>query len=400
MFSEIKDFAYSIESKIIKNRRHIHMNPELGFQEIKTSEYICEKLDELGIPYKKGIAKTGIVATINGELGNGKRIMIRADMDALPMQELNDVPYKSTNDGVMHACGHDNHVAILLGVAEVLNKFKSKFKGTVYLLFQPAEEGPGGARPMVEEGAIGPKENPNIDAALALHIVAGDVFTVNHIGVKDGPMTGSADELYFTIKGKGGHASAPHEGIDPVFIAAQIVTNFQGWLSRNIDPMEPRVFTIGKIVGGTRNNIIPDECKMEGTLRTLNEDVRDKILAELPKFAKNTAKLYGGDAELKINRGYAVGVNSKEINDHIRLVMKEMYEPDALIEVPKAQLGAEDFYEFSLRGKIPVSMFWLGAGGGKYKYPNHSPLFDVDERALPMGASILSATAISYLNSD
>ncbi len=386
--------AKSIEDKLVEYRRHLHMNPELGFEEYETQKYICEKLDALGIEYKK-YAKTGVVGTVVGN-GDGKRIMIRADIDALPMQEQNDVEYKSRNDGKMHACGHDTHTSILLGVAELINNHRSDFKGTVDLLFQPAEEGPGGATPMIEDGAIG--NPPHIDAAIALHI--GNFFKAGIIGYRDGPFTGSADEIYITINGKSGHASAPHETVDPVYVAAQLYVALQGWLTRTIDPVEPVVLTMGKFVGGERQNIISDKCIMEGTLRTLNEEVRNKIKSELSEFANNIAKAYGATADVKIIKGYYVGVNDAMLNKFIVKSYSELFDSEGAMEMPKPVLGAEDFYHYGLGGKIPVSMFWLDGKNEEKGFvaPNHSSQFDIDESVLYIGSATLAASAISFLN--
>ena len=374
------------------------MNPEVGFQEFETSKYIKEQLTALGLSYKE-FAKTGVTAEIQGGLGEGKTMLIRADIDALPLQESNDLPFKSKNDGVMHACGHDTHVACLLGTAELLNNNKDKFKGKVLLVFQPAEEGPGGAKPMVEEGAVGDVNNPDIDASLALHV---DNSPVRTITVKDNEMSAAADEFYITIKGKGGHGSAPHEAVDPIYLAGLIMVNLQGFISRTVDPMEPMVFTVGKIVGGDRHNIIPATAYMEATLRTMNRELRKTLHSTIHNFIVTTAELHGGDAEVEIEVGYDVGINSPEINKYIRSSFKELYPDYEFTPMEKAQLGAEDFYEFSLGGKIPTSMFMLG-GGNKDKgiiAPNHSNYFTVDEECLSIGVSVLSQTAIKYLNDN
>ncbi|MCY3410721.1 MAG: amidohydrolase [Candidatus Heimdallarchaeota archaeon] len=395
---DLKKEAEAIKETIIEYRRHIHMNPELGFEEFETSKFIQSKLKELGVEFKT-YAKTGVVGTIRGS-ADGKRIMIRADMDALPVHEVNEVAYKSKIDGKMHACGHDTHVACLLGAAKLLKQNASEFKGIVDVLFQPAEEGPGGATPMIKEGAIGDPDKPHIDAAISLHVYNENRWGM--IALKDGTISGSADELYITVQGRGGHASEPHMTIDPVYIAMQIGVAIQGWLSRTTDPVEPKVITIGKIVGGDRNNIISDTCKMDGTLRTLNEEVREDILSRLPEFVDSIARSFGGRAELEIVRGYAVGINDKNLNDHFRKVYAEMYGDEGIHEFPNPMLGAEDFYDFSLKGKIPVSMIMLD-GYDKEQgmiHPNHHSKFDVNENCLPIGSATLAGTAISFLNED
>jgi len=408
----LKQEVSKLESELIDIRRKIHENPELGFKEFETAKLICTKLDEIGIPYKKEIAITGIIATLKGRKGEGKRLMIRADMDALPLKEETNLSFKSKNERVFHACGHDSHVSCLLGAARILKSHQNDFQGEILFLFQPAEEGSkiydpvgsGGAAPMINEKGLGDPNSPNIDAALALHIISGPEpeYQLGKIAVKDGPFTGSADEFYITIKGKGGHASAPHTAVDPVYIASQVYVAVQGFLSRTVDPMEPVVFTIGKIQGGFRQNIISETCSMEGTLRTLNEDVRNLLKERIPGVISQIAQVYGGDAEVKVITGYPVGSNDKMINDIIRKTTTELYGANTVLELRKAQLGAEDFYEFGFNGKIPVAMFWLGASNPEKGmiHTNHSSYFDFDEKALTMGTTILVKTALNYLNRE
>jgi amidohydrolase len=393
----LRQQAENYQENLVNFRRRVHMYPELGFQEFETSKFIQDELKKLGLD-PKIYATTGITAEIRGELGEGKTILIRADMDALPMQEDNEAEYKSKIDGVMHACGHDIHVSCLLGVAKLLVDNKSNFRGKVLLVFQPAEEGPGGATPMIKDGAIGELDNPFIDAAISLHVTAGEEMVVNKIAVKDGPLTATADEFYIDILGKGGHGSAPHTAVDPIYVASQIVVQIQGFLTRYVNPMEPNVFTIGKIVGGDRNNIIPAKVSMEATLRTLNRDLRKNLLARIPSFIETISEAHGAIAKVRVVNGYDVGINFKELNDHIREAFKMHYPEEDLIEHDLAQLGAEDFFEFGLEGKIPTAMFWLGGGNEKFTATNHSNYFDVDEGCLPIGTTILAQAAINYLN--
>lgn len=397
----LRNEAESYKSEIIKFRRHVHMYPELGFQEYKTSAFIKEELEKLGLSHKT-YAKTGVTSEIQGELGEGKTILIRADIDALPLQEDNDKPYKSQNDGVFHACGHDVHVACLLAAAKLLVENKANFRGKALLVFQPAEEGPGGATPMIEDGAIGDVNSPNIDAAIALHVTAGEDYEVNTIGVKDGPLTATADEFYIDIIGKGGHGSAPHTAVDPIYVASQVVVQVQGMLGRYVDPMEPRVFTIGKFRGGDRQNIISEKVRLEGTLRTLNRDLRKNLLGKIPSFIETIAEAHGAVAKIEVINGYDVGINDKLLNDYIRGAFKKHYPAENLKEVDKAQLGAEDFFEFGLEGKIPTSMFWLGGGNPEkgMMAANHSNFFDIDEDCLPIGTTVLAQAAMDYLNNE
>jgi len=397
--SAIKEKAESLKEEIIRHRRWAHMNPEPGFKEFKTSAYIKEELKKMGLDFRAA-AETGVICDIKGN-GDGKTILIRGDIDALPLQEDNDVPYKSQNEGMMHACGHDTHIACLLGTAKILSEMRDKFKGTARLVFQPAEEGPGGATPMVKDGAVGDPENPDVDAAIALHVTAGEDMLVNTIGVKDGPLSAGADEIYVEVIGKGGHGSAPHEAIDPVFVAAQIVTQVQGYLSRFVNTFEPVVMTFGKIVGGDRQNIISERVKMDGTLRTFNRDLRKQMYEKLPKLFSDIAKTYGAEAKTEIIPGYGVGINDKALTDMLRELYVEMYGKEGLIEQEFPTMVAEDFFEFGLEGKIPTMMFWLG-GGNKERgmlASNHSNYFDIDEDCLPMGSALLSGLAVKYLNS-
>ena len=404
----LRQEAENLENFLVTTRRKIHEIPDLGFQEYETTKLICAELDKLQINYEKNIALTGILATLQGAKGPGKTLLIRADMDALPLVEDTNLPFKSKNHGVFHACGHDSHVAMLLGAATLLRQHVNHFKRKVKYVFQPAEEhskvydknGSGGALPMI-------KERPDLfkhDAALGLHIRASteDYTEVGKVTVKHGPSTGSSDEFQVTIKGKGGHASSPHTAIDPVFIASQIYVSIQGFLSRTVDPIEPYVFTVGKIEGGFRNNIISETCRMEGTLRTLNEELRQKLLKEIPKFMKNIATTYGGEVDVETIIGYPVGSNSEEMNNHVLKTVTELYGPQAVIVRKNAILGAEDYYDFGFKNNIPIAMLWLG-GANKEKgmvNRNQSNIFDIDEKALPIGSAVLAGTTISYLNAN
>lgn len=304
----------------------------------------------------------------------------------------------------MHACGHDVHVSCLLGVAEILKK--KEFNGTILLAFQPAEETsplnfydvPGGAAPMILEGAIGDTNNPDIDAAIALHVNART--PVGKITMRAGPSMGSADSIYITIKGEGGHGSAPHMAVDPILIASQVYIGVQAFLSRSIAPIEPRVFTIGMIKAGTRDNIIPETAKMEGTIRTLNQEIREQILAQVPELIKSIAKTYGGEAEIEIIKGYPVGVNDPGLTKLVHETVIDLLGKENLV-IPPPILGAEDFFEFGLGGKIPAAMFFLGGRNEEkgFTAANHSNYFDIDEDSLKIGTAMLVGSALNYLKS-
>ena len=373
------------------------MYPELGFEEVETSKYVKEQLTELGLSYKE-YAKTGLTVEIESSAGPGKTVLIRADMDALPLQEDTDAVYKSKHDGKMHACGHDTHIACLLGVATILSQKRSEFKGKALLVFQPAEEGPGGAKPMIEEGAVGDVNNPIHDACLSLHV---DNSPVNTISLKDGHLTSAADEIYIDIKGAGGHGSTPHKAVDPVYIAGQLIVGLQGFITRTVDPMFPHILTVGKVDGGTRHNIIAETARMECTLRTTNRDTRTQLSKSLPTFIKQIAEAHGGSAEVEFGFGYDIGNNDIELNKIVREAAIAEYGPEIILE-GEGTLGAEDYFEFGLGGKIPATMFWLGGGNPEkgMTHDNHSNFFDIDEDCLPMGTTVLTAAAMKYLNSN
>lgn len=392
--NEILKIAKEIKQEIIDARRQIHMHPETGFEEKETSEFVIKKLKELDLEIQTKVAKYGVIATIRGGAGKGKTIAIRADMDALSMQELNDVPYKSKVDGKMHACGHDAHTAILLGVAKILVKLKDKIKGNVKLFFQPAEEGLGGALPMVKEGAL---KDPDVSAVIALHVE--DEVEVSKIKIIDGPISASSDVLSINITGKGGHAAYPHDAIDPIMVSAQIINAIQTVASRYTDPLNPVVVTIATFHSGSIYNVIPDSAQLTGSIRALSPKVRDETHAHLHKIIKGVAESFGAKAEVDIKRGYSPGINTVELNTIFKEAADELFGPDTAYTKNVPGMGAEDFFEFSDNYRIPVSMFHLGIRNDKkgINYPIHNPRFDIDEDALPIGYSVLAFTAIKYL---
>ncbi|MGC9779003.1 MAG: amidohydrolase [Candidatus Heimdallarchaeota archaeon] len=387
--------AQEIKDEVIETRRNIHMYPELGYEEEKTSELVIKKLKELGIEVKTKVAKFGVVGLIRGTTGDGKTIGIRADMDALPLQEENEVPYKSKIDGVMHACGHDAHTTMLLGIAKILVKMKDKIKGNIKLFFQPAEEGLGGAKPMVQEGAL---EDPDVSAVIALHV--DDETNVGHIKVKDGCFTASADKIWFDIEGKGGHAAAPHDTIDTIVVASNLVCALQTIASRNTDPVNPVVVTVGTFNAGTVYNVIPEKAHLTGTVRALKPEVREATYESIKRIADGVAKTFGAKITPGITRGYSPGLNDPELNKLIKEATIELVGEDKVLLADAPSMGAEDFYEFSDNYRIPVSMFWLGIRNEKKGiiHPGHSPKYDIDEDALPLGCSILALTALKYLS--
>jgi len=395
MKDKVWKIANEIKDEIIKNRRHIHMHPELGFEEVETARFVAKHLKELGIEIKTNVAKTGVIGLIKGTAGEGKTIGIRADMDALAMQEETDVPYKSVNDGIMHACGHDSHTAMLLGVAKILTQMKDKIKGNVKLFFQPAEEGLGGAKPMIEQGAL---KDPDVSAVIALHILPE--FEAGTIQLKDGSFTASSDKIWFDIKGIGGHAAAPHETVDPIVVGAHLVSALQTIASRATDPVDPVVVSICTFHAGTIYNVIPEVVKLTGTVRALKPEVRKATYEAIKRIAEGIAKTYGATITPGIKLGYAPGINDSELNKIIREAATELAGEDKVLTGEDPSLGAEDFYEFSDNYRIPVSMFWHGVGNKEkgLTYPVHSPHFDMDEDALPLGCAILALSALKYLS--
>ena len=378
--------ARQLENQLIAWRRDFHTHPELGFQESRTSARVAEVLRSLGYQVRSGVGRTGVVA----DLGQGQpAVAIRADMDALPIQEANPVPYASQAPGVMHACGHDAHTAMALGVATLLAQ--EKFPGRVRFLFQPAEEvgdeqGISGAQRMIEDGAM-----QGIDATLALHVDSS--LPVGEISVDAGPSSAGVDTFYATIIGRGGHGAAPHKVVDPIHIAGHVILALHGIVSRRLHPYDPAVVSIGSIHAGEANNVIPEQVEMTGTLRYMETAVQDKIHLEIER-ALSVARAMGGDYALKLEIGYPPMYNDAGIVGLIQDVAAGLIGADNL-KPPKQQMGAEDFGFFS--NLAPGAMFSLGARIEHDERKPHSPLFDIDEHCLPVGAAILAASALRYL---
>lgn len=380
--------AQSLKETLIQLRRTIHQQPELGFQEAQTSQLVAETLTSLGLRVDTGVAKTGVIGHLGQE---GPIVAIRADMDALPIQEQTDVPYASRVPGVMHACGHDAHTAIALGVAMLLSE--TDLAGRVRFLFQPSEEGTdeegksGGMR-LVEEGAMA-----GVDAILALHVEPR--VETGQIRVEGGPKCAAADSFQATILGKGCHGAFPHLGVDPIFISAQVINAVQAIVARRVDPTGPAVVTIGSIHGGTASNIIPPEVKLSGTIRSLDEDLRRQLWAEL-EGAFELSRALGGDFQLRIQEGFPVLVNSPAMAQLVRKVATELLGSDA-VHTEEPEMGAEDFSV--LASQAPGAMFSLGVKrkGSDETCQLHSPEFDLDEDALPIGVAVLAQAARRYL---
>lgn len=382
------------KAEIVKVRRFIHMNPELGNREFETARLIIAKLQPLGFEVRTGIAKTGVVAVLRGSQP-GPAVAVRADMDALPVQETTNLPFKSLNPGVMHACGHDVHSSIVLGTALVLNALKDKLKGTVTFLFQPAEEGApsgeeGGADLMVKEGAL---DNPSVGAVFGFHVWPENVGTVL---VAPGNVTAASDTFTITVKGKSAHAARPHEGVDAVVIAAEIVTALQTVVSRASDPTDPAVLTIGTINGGARRNIIAERVVLEGTVRTLSETNHKKIPLLMESIVRNIAGMYGAEGQFEYKEALPSVFNNPELAAAMAPTLTRLLGKDKTLEW-KPQMIAEDFA--FLARKAPGFYFFLGVKNPAQATaaPLHSPNFNPDERSIPLGIRILSHLLLDAL---
>jgi amidohydrolase len=380
--------ARAMQDTLVAWRRDIHMHPEMSFQEFRTARLVADNLREMGIEFETGIAKTGIVARI----GEGHpAIGIRADMDALPIQEANDVVYKSQTPGVMHACGHDAHTAILLTVAKMLNEMKDRPPGEIRLLWQPSEEDEddehksGGLR-MVEEGAL-----DGLDAVIALHVASG--MPSGQIGIIGGPNTAAVDSFEATIIGEGCHGAYPQTGIDPIFIFAQVVNAVHGIRARRINPTHPTMISFGAVHGGDANNVIPAEIKVNGTIRSYDDETRHKLWDELEK-AFGVARSLGGDYKLQIFQGYPSQYNDPAVASTIREIGRTILGDEGLSPEEK-HMAAEDFSYMTQ--KAPGAMFNLGAQFDEVNRPHHSPIFDLDENSFPLGAAILAETTLHLL---
>lgn len=382
-------------SEIIKIRRYLHMNPELSNREFETAKFIASKLSSLGLDVKSGVAGTGIVGLLSGNRP-GPTVAIRADMDALPVQELNTFPYRSLNQGVMHACGHDFHASIALGTAMVLSKMKDRIRGNIKFIFQPAEEGAppgekGGASVMIEEGVL---ENPSVRAIFSLHVWPD--LEVGTAGYTSGYIMASSDSFTITIKGKSAHAARPQEGVDAIVVAAEVINNLQTIVSRALDPTEPAVITIGKIQGGVRSNIIAEKVVLEGTVRTLSEDARDKIPRLMENIIAGITRSYGASYVFDYQKQLPPVYNHPDLVRAMLPALKGCFGQENAVEV-KPQMVAEDFALFAER--IPAFMFLLGVKSpGQLKAaPLHSPYFNPDESAISLGIRAMCHLVLNAL---
>ncbi len=379
------DVPEKLESDVIAVRRDLHRHPELGFEEHRTAGIAADRLRALGFEVHAGIAGTGVVGIMRGAMP-GRTIMLRADMDALPVLEENGHAFRSTHDGKMHACGHDGHVAILLGAAELIANAKDRLAGTVCLLFQPAEEGHGGAKVMVEEGVI---ERFGIERAYGLHL--STKYATGVLGFREGPFYASSDSIEIEVLGKGGHGSAPHDAVDPIYTAANFITSVQQIVSRHVDPLEPAVVTVGSIHGGTIHNVIPRNVRMLGTVRAFSDDVREAMPARIERVLKSCCDAMGAEYKFDYLWRYPVTANDPEQTRYARALAERSFGAERVITADKL-MGAEDFSFFAQR--VPACFYTLGAQGGESSAnPHHSSTFDIDERALRTGVAMMASLA-------
>lgn len=391
---KIQELAQAYHAEVVSMRRHIHQNPELSFEEHETGRYVAAQLQKWGIPHQIEVAGTGVVALIEGLNPQKTTVALRADMDALPILEANEVPYKSQNPGVMHACGHDVHTASLLGAAKILHETRQDWEGTVKLIFQPAEERlPGGASLMIKEGVL---QNPSPSAIVGQHV--HPPLAAGKVGFRPGRYMGSCDELYITITGKGGHGAMPQDCVDPILLAAHMITALQQIVSRNNDPTMPTVLTFGKINStGGATNIIPKEVKIEGTFRTMNETWRKEAHRRMKYMAEHLIEGMGGKIDFFIDVGYPCLLNDEALTERSRKAAEDYLGAENVVDLP-VRLTAEDFSYYSQ--EMPACFYRLGTGNVErgITSPVHSDTFDIDEDALKVGAGLMAWLAVQELN--
>lgn len=388
----IQELAASVAEWATACRRHLHQYPELSYQEKETSAFIEAELRQLGYEPQTGIGGYGIKVVLQGGKGPGRTIALRADIDALPIQEQTGLPFASRKEGVMHACGHDVHTAILLGAAKALKELQPELTGQVVLIFQPGEESaPGGASLMIKDGVL---EAPHVDAIFGLHVLPS--LTVGLMGFGDGPRMGAPDEFDLTIHGKGGHGAHPYATVDAVYVACQVVTALQGIVSRNINPFDPVVLTVGSIHSGNKHNIIPGEAVLQGTIRTMSQPVRERMQQRIREVADGVCAAYGATASLAVRTGYPVLVNSPAETDLARAAATAVLGEER-VTVMEPSMGAEDF-AFYLQQR-PGSFARLGAAApdDRERAGLHTPRLNVDERCIPVGVAYYLSLVQEFL---
>ncbi|WP_426791006.1 M20 metallopeptidase family protein [Sphingobacterium sp. WOUb80] len=395
ILKELNAKIAAVFPKIVSIRRHIHQHPELSFQEYETSAYIQQQLRELGIPFEV-VAQTGVVAVLTGQKSASDDIVVlRADIDALPIDEQNDVDYKSKNSGVMHACGHDFHTANLLGAASLLNDYKTEFSGKIVLLFQPAEEKiPGGAIQVLESGIL-ESFGGTIKAVLGLHV--SPRVSVGKVGLRSGRFMASSDEFYFTIKGRGGHAAEPHRAVDPIMIGAQLLTTLQQVVSRKANPDVPSVLTFGRFIGDGAANVIPEEVKLAGTFRTMDEVWRKEALEMVAEIAATLPVSLGAKIEVEVRHGYPALYNDPALTQKVKTIIAETM-GNSVPQDLEIWMAAEDFAYYSYRYPSLFMLIGTNNDDSTTQYGLHNPQFNLDEKAFETSIAVLVNAAISLLN--
>jgi amidohydrolase len=390
MFKQLFEKLHDYYPELVEIRRDMHMHPELSFHEVNAPLRIASFLKELGLEVKTGVGGRGVVGLLKGGKP-GKTVALRADFDALPIQDLKDVPYKSTVPGVMHACGHDIHTAALLGVAKVLSEVREELSGNVVFIHQFAEEvTPGGALPMIEDGCLN-----GVDVIYGAHVWSTEPYGT--VGINEGFVMAAADEFEIEIQGKGGHGALPHHAVDSVVLGSQLVLNLQQIVSRNVDPLKPAVLTVGSFHSGDAFNVIPDTAYMKGTVRTFNEEVRDLIEARIGQVTKATCEGVGGTATYHFNRGYPAVWNHPEEASRVEILAQSVLGDEKVNRMP-AIMGGEDFAYYLQ--KVPGAFFFVGGGNPELgaTYPHHHPRFDVDERSMLITGKVFISAVLHYLS--
>ena len=388
---KIQELSQNIFDEVVANRRHLHSHPELSFNEVETSAFVAKKLDELGLQYER-MADNGLVALIKGAKPSDRVVALRADMDALPILEANDVSYRSQNAGVMHACGHDAHTSSLLGTAKILTQLKEEFAGTVKLIFQPAEEKlPGGASLMIKEGVL---ENPKPQAVLGQHVMP--LIDAGKVGFRAGKYMASTDELYVTVRGKGGHGAQPQQNIDPVMITAYMLTALQTIVSRSADPKSPSVLSFGKVIANGATNVIPNEVYLEGTFRTMDENWRAEAHKKMKKIAEGVVEGFGGTVDFNIVRGYPFLINEEKLTAATRAHAEDYLGKENVLDLD-IWMAAEDFAYYS---QVADACFYrLGTRNESRGITSsvHTPTFDVEEDAFKISTGLMAYLALKQL---
>ena len=385
--------AQALAEELTAIRRDLHMHPELGFQEFRTAGIVAEQLNELGYEVITGVGQTGVVGLLQGGLPGERTVLLRFDMDALPIEEANDVPYRSQTPGVMHACGHDAHVAVGLGVAKLLAKHQAALPGTIKLMFQPAEEGVGGAIAMIKDGVLD-RIGPPADRAIGLHV--SSMHPLGTAAMRTGPMMAAAAALTITVHGHGGHGAMPHDTVDAVVVAAQIIVALQTIVARNVDPDATGVVTIGSITAGNAGNVIAETATMRGTIRSFTPEVKAILRRRVPEVAMGIAAALGATAEVEITDGVDATVNAEAPTQVMQEAVASVLGADN-IDMNFRTTGGEDFS--AVLARVPGNFFFLGARNEELGFvaPHHNPRFDIDERCLPQGVAILCDAAQQIL---